>query len=132
MNTDKTLAEQVGERGDSDYQSLTTALIILESISEIVLDLPASSKGGTDINGKCIDIDIDYIADHKKLQNYIVNAIDDTINVTHEEMTHMVNVEFREKAHWGIQYINWQDPSVGQTYIAMGNFDSIEGSSLIK
>ena len=132
MNTDKTLAEQVGERGDSDYQSLTTALIILESIFEIVLDFPASSEGGTNINGKCFDIDIDYIADHKKLHNYIVNAIDETINVTHEEMTHMVNVEFREKAHWGIQYINWQDPSVGQTYIAMGNFDSIEGSRLIK
>ena len=108
-------------------KSLKKALKILESISEIVVQFPESSKGGTEINEKFFDIDIDHIADHEKLNTYIVNVIDDTINVTHEEMTHMVNVEFEEKSHWGIQYINWHNPSVGQTYIAMGNLGSVDG-----
>ena len=127
MNTDKTIAQQVGDRGYSDYKSLKKALKILESISEIVVQFPESSKGGTEINEKFFDIDTDYIADHEKLNTYIVNVIDDTINVTHEEMTHMVNVEFEEKSHWGIQYINWHNPSVGQTYIAMGDLGSVDG-----
>ena len=127
MNTDKTIGQQVGDRGYSDYKSLKKALKILESISEIVVQFPESSKGGTEINEKFFDIDIDYIADHEKLNTYIVNVIDDTINVTHEEMTHMVNVEFEEKSHWGIQYINWHNPSVGQTYIAMGDLGSVDG-----
>ena len=127
MNTDKTIAQQVGDRGYSDYKSLKKALKILESISEIVVQFPESSKGGTEINEKFFDIDIDHIADHEKLNTYIVNVIDDTINVTHEEMTHMVNVEFDEKSHWGIQYINWQNPNVGQTYIARGDLGSVDG-----
>ena len=127
MNADKTIAQQVGNRGYSDYKSLKKALKILESISEIVVKFPESSKGGTKINEKFFEIDIDYIADHEKLNSYIVNVIDDTINVTHEEMTHMVNVEFEEKSHWGIQYINWHNPSVGQTYIAMGDLGSVDG-----
>ena len=127
MNTDKTIAQQVGDRGYSDYKSLKKALKILESISEIVVQFPESSKGGTEINEKFFDIDIDHIADNEKLNTYIVNGIDDTINVTHEEMTHMVNVEFEEKSYWGIQYINWHNPSVGQTYIAMGDLGSVDG-----
>ena len=127
MNTDKTIAQQVGDRGYSDYKSLKKALKILESISEIVYQFPESSKEGTIINDKFFDIDIDHIADHEKLNTYIVNVIDDTINVTHEEMTHMVNVEFDEKSHWGIQYINWHNPNVGQTYIAMGDLGSVDG-----
>ena len=127
MNTDKTIAQQVGDRGYSDYKSLKKALKILESISEIAVQFPESSKGGTEINEKFFDIDIDHIADHEKLNTYIVNVIDDTINVTHEEMTHMVNVEFDEKSHWGIQYINWHNPNVGQTYIAMGDLGSGDG-----
>ena len=127
MNTDKTIAQQVGNRGYSDYKSLKKALKILESISEIVVQFPESSKGGTKINEKFFEIDIDYIAAHEKLNSYIVNVIDDTINVTHEEMTHMVNVEFEEKSHWGIQYINWYNPNVGQTYIAMGDLGSVDG-----
>ena len=129
MNNDKTIAQQVGERGYSDYKSLKKALKILESISEIVVQFPESSKGGTEINEKFFDIDIDHIADHEKLNTYIVNVIDDTINVTHEEMTHMVNVEFEEKSHWGIQYINWHNPSTGQTYIAMGDLGSVDRST---
>ena len=129
MNNHKTIAQQVGERGYSDYKSLKKALKILESISEIVVQFPESSKGGTEINEKFFDIDIDHIADHEKLNTYIVNVIDDTINVTHEEMTHMVNVEFEEKSHWGIQYINWHNPSVGQTYIAMGDLGSVNDST---
>ena len=127
MNADKTIAQQVGNRGYSDYKSLKKALKILESISEIVVQFPESSKGGTKINEKFFEIDIDYIADHEKLNTYIVNVSDDTINVSHEEMTHMVNVEFEEKSHWGIQYINWHNPSVGQTYIAMLDLGSVDG-----
>ena len=51
MNTDKTIAQQVGDRGYSDYKSLKKALKILESISEIVVQFPESSKGGTEIMG---------------------------------------------------------------------------------
>ena len=97
------------ERGFNDFRSLKSALKILETIAKAVKKLPIGP--GT----------VERLADHEELQPYIVNAIDDVINVTHEDMCHMVTVQFGENAYWLIEYNNWQDQSIGSTPIALGD-----------
>ena len=68
---------------------------------------------------------VERLADHEELQPYIVNAIDDVINVTHEDMCHMVTVQLGENAYWLIEYNNWQDQSIGSTPIALGDLANV-------
>ena len=75
------------ERGFNDFRSLKSALKILETIAKAVKKLPIGP--GT----------VERLADNEELQPYIVNAIDDVINVTHEDMCHIVTVQFGENAY---------------------------------
>ena len=88
-------------------------LKILETIAKAVKKLPIGP--GT----------VERLADHEELQPYIVNAIDDVINVTHEDMCHMVTVQLGENAYWLIEYNNWQDQSIGSTPIALGDLANV-------
>ena len=111
--------------GHKDFQSLITAIKILEVITKIVHESPKGS--GTEVDGDFYKVDVEKFSEYDELRYYIVNVIDDTINVTHEEISHMVTVQFAEKAYWKIEYNNWGNPEIGATTIAMGYLGNING-----
>jgi hypothetical protein len=113
------------DEGHNDFQSLITAVKILEVITKIVRDSPKGSE--TEVDGDSYKIDVEKFTECDGLWPYIVNVIDDTINVTHEEISHMVTVQFAEKAYWKIEYNNWGNPEIGATTIAMGDLGNING-----